>query len=619
MSNIQIPNLPAATSLNGTEELEAVQGGTSVRLTTAQIAGIGGGPTGPTGSIGATGPTGPTGWTGATGPTGVSGPTGIGGPTGATGATGAASTVAGPTGPTGATGGVGATGATGATGPTGWTGSAGPTGISGPTGATGATGAGGGLGPTGPTGATGATGPTGQQGNLYATTSSTSLTIGAGSQSLTVGTGLAYTVGQQVIIAYDATHLMTGSVTSYNPATGAAVVNVTSTTGTGTFASWTMNLNAASGPAGPTGATGATGAASTVTGPTGWTGPTGATGATGAASTVAGPTGPTGATGSTGPSVTGPTGATGAVGAGGTVGYWASIWDTTTQTVASTTTAYVIGLNNLDVNSSGVTIAAGTKVTFTNAGVYCVEVSLQLTNDDAQIQYANLWVRKNGTDIADTASQAAIVSKQGAVAGAYIMTVPYVFKVNAADYLEFVWNATSTNVKIATIAAGASPTRPETPGVIVTVQQTTYTQVGPTGPTGATGANGTSVTGPTGPTGATGSSGTAGPTGPTGAGASITISNDIATATNVFPVFSTITAGTPTNFYTSDPRYNYKPSTGLLTAYNHASSQGITFNSNAISVNTSIPSGYNGLSAGPVTVNAGITVSIPSGSRWVIV
>ena len=37
MSVVQIPNLPAATSLNGGEQLEAVQSGTSVKLTTSQI------------------------------------------------------------------------------------------------------------------------------------------------------------------------------------------------------------------------------------------------------------------------------------------------------------------------------------------------------------------------------------------------------------------------------------------------------------------------------------------------------------------------------------------------------------------------------------------------------
>ena len=40
MANIQIPNLPAAPSLSGTEQLEAVQSGSSVRITVDQITGL---------------------------------------------------------------------------------------------------------------------------------------------------------------------------------------------------------------------------------------------------------------------------------------------------------------------------------------------------------------------------------------------------------------------------------------------------------------------------------------------------------------------------------------------------------------------------------------------------
>lgn len=40
MAVIQIPNLPAAIALTGAEQLEAVQGGTSVRITTGQIAAL---------------------------------------------------------------------------------------------------------------------------------------------------------------------------------------------------------------------------------------------------------------------------------------------------------------------------------------------------------------------------------------------------------------------------------------------------------------------------------------------------------------------------------------------------------------------------------------------------
>jgi len=39
-SNIQIPNLPLATSLNGTEQVEIVQAGVSSRTTTQAIANL---------------------------------------------------------------------------------------------------------------------------------------------------------------------------------------------------------------------------------------------------------------------------------------------------------------------------------------------------------------------------------------------------------------------------------------------------------------------------------------------------------------------------------------------------------------------------------------------------
>ena len=177
----------------------------------------------------------------------------------------------------------------------------------------------------GPTGPTGSIGPSGV---YYPSTSTTSLTIGTGAQSLTIGTGLGYTPAQPIIIANSVSNYMVGLVTSYNSGTGALVANISSIAGSGTYTSWTINLNGASGPQGPTGPTGPTGAASSVAGPTGSVGPTGGTGPTGptgAASSVAGPTGPTGANGTTGPtgptgaasSVVGPTGPTGPYGAAG--------------------------------------------------------------------------------------------------------------------------------------------------------------------------------------------------------------------------------------------------------------------------------------------------------------
>lgn len=156
----------------------------------------------------------------------------------------------------------------------------GPTGPEGPSGPSGPSGP---EGPSGPSGPSGPVGPSGPAGDKYATTSTTTLTINTGTQTMTVDTGLSYTTNQSVLIAHDASNDMTATVTTYDTGTGNLVANVTATNGSGTYSTWEVNL---------TGAVGVPGA----TGPQGDTGPTGAPGQDGA-------TGPQGATG---PSQRGP-------------------------------------------------------------------------------------------------------------------------------------------------------------------------------------------------------------------------------------------------------------------------------------------------------------------------
>jgi hypothetical protein len=41
-------------------------------------------------------------------------------------------------------------------------------------------------------------------------------------------------------------------------------------------------------------------------------------------------------------------------------------------------------------------------------------------------------------------------------------------------------------------------------------------------------------------------------------------------------------------------------------------------NPTTVSANYTIPTNYNAMTAGPITINSGITVTVPSGSTWVI-
>jgi hypothetical protein len=101
--------------------------------------------------------------------------------------------------------------------------------------------------------------------------------------------------------------------------------------------------------------------------------------------------------------------------------------------------------------------------------------------------------------------------------------------------------------------------------------------------------------------------------------AGATISNDTSTASNLFPLFASATSGTPTTIYTSDAKYLYKPSTGELQASTLVASNGIVVNSQTVSASYTIAVGFSAMSSGPVTVASGQSVTVSSGSRWVVI
>ena len=97
------------------------------------------------------------------------------------------------------------------------------------------------------------------------------------------------------------------------------------------------------------------------------------------------------------------------------------------------------------------------------------------------------------------------------------------------------------------------------------------------------------------------------------------ISNDTSTANNLFPAFLGATTGTAASIFTSNSQYLFKPSTGELSVKAPRASNGIVINNATISSDYTIAAGDNGMSAGPITVDTGVTVTISSGSVWTVV
>jgi hypothetical protein len=99
------------------------------------------------------------------------------------------------------------------------------------------------------------------------------------------------------------------------------------------------------------------------------------------------------------------------------------------------------------------------------------------------------------------------------------------------------------------------------------------------------------------------------------------ITNDTTTATNLYPAFLGATTGTATAIYTGNANYLYKPSTGELQARVPVALNGLFVNATTLVSSYTIASGQSAQSVGGSSgfaIPGGLSVTISSGSRWVV-
>jgi hypothetical protein len=127
------------------------------------------------------------------------------------------------------------------------------------------------------------------------------------------------------------------------------------------------------------------------------------------------------------------------------------------------------------VTSRALTGAMATKLTVTNAGIYNLQFSAQFINTDTAAHDIDVWFRKNAATptaagIANSNSVFTIHSSHGGIDGRLIAGLNYMIQLAAADFLEIMWHGDDLGISIATIAAGSTPTTPQSPGVIASLQ-----------------------------------------------------------------------------------------------------------------------------------------------------
>ena len=63
----------------------------------------------------------------------------------------------------------------------------------------------------------------------------------------------------------------------------------------------------------------------------------------------------------------------------------------------------------------------------------------------------------------------------------------------------------------------------------------------------------------------------------------------------------------------------HKDATNTIYSEQVGASNGIFVNATTVSANFTVPNNYHALSVGPVTVNGGVSVTVPSGSNWKVI
>jgi hypothetical protein len=142
-----------------------------------------------------------------------------------------------------------------------------------------------------------------------------------------------------------------------------------------------------------------------------------------------------------------------------------------TDQAGVTSAGTVITFNTTDI-SDGVTLVSNTQMTVPADGKYTLQFSIQLKNTDNAQHDATIWLRVNGTDLENSATQYTVPARKSAgIFGYAVASLPFLLSLNANDYVEIVWVPTATAVTLEHLPASVSPVYPAIPSIIAYMAQ----------------------------------------------------------------------------------------------------------------------------------------------------
>ncbi len=138
-----------------------------------------------------------------------------------------------------------------------------------------------------------------------------------------------------------------------------------------------------------------------------------------------------------------------------------------TQNQAGVANQIQVITHNVTDFASGVSIVSESQITFEEAGVYTLISTMQYQETGGGDATITGWLRKNGVDVADSATDLKLRGN----GDRDLYAINYFVSASAGDYVEFCWSSNDVDTEILYIAPRTSPTRPAVSSVITTVNR----------------------------------------------------------------------------------------------------------------------------------------------------
>jgi len=150
-------------------------------------------------------------------------------------------------------------------------------------------------------------------------------------------------------------------------------------------------------------------------------------------------------------------------------GSYGSFYDTTTQTNLVANVANSMSFNETAITNgvslSGSTSPFNTYIKTENAGVYNIQFSAQIDKTDGGEDNIDIWIRKNGIDLIDTATSLTLPKNNNRLVAAWNWFVQSATN----DYYQIIWSSADTSMRL--LAEVSSSAHPGIPSVILTVNR----------------------------------------------------------------------------------------------------------------------------------------------------